>query len=515
MTKKRERMHFIKRYDIPIIASLSFLLLSLLFIMFGLIISLRNGLLDQAIVSYAVIGITLTIIAMVVLVIFLVRRILYSRKIRFEKEVFSTENSVMSEKMFITALEAKVEKDLNHAAVISFSIYQLKKTVVNNFGYEMGPKLTGTILQALKKHYGEKEVTIGFDYNENFLIYMRHEQVSDINQAILLLEKDLIDATHALGLNVSVPFTFGVYLHAKSDLPVQEMIRYAFIATDYGIHTNTTGTVFFEQCMINANESDIALTNEIVEGLEKGEFEVYYQPKFDLSLNKFVGAEALIRWNHPVRGLLFPSSFILFAEKTDLITKIDRYMFEHVCADIAYWKSKAYRLMTISINLSRRGLYQPDIIPFMKSTLEKHKTNPLLVEIELTESTTSKDILFVVSMIKQLKDLRLRVSIDDFGTGYSSLSYLKKIPFDVMKIDKSFFDDIEVDKKARDVVKALIDLAKALEIYVVAEGIQEAKQVAYLTKLGCNAVQGFYYSQALPRAAFESFIKQNRFEKKG
>lgn len=315
--------------------------------------------------------------------------------------------------------------------------------------------------------------------------------------------------------NVSVPFTFGVYLHAKSDLPVQEMIRYAFIATDYGLHTNTAGTVFFEQYMINANESDIALTNEIVEGLEKGEFEVYYQPKFDLSLNKFVGAEALIRWNHPTRGLLFPSSFILFAEKTDLITKIDRYMFEHVCADIAYWKSKAYRLMTISINLSRRGLYQPDIIPFMKSTLEKHKTNPLLVEIELTESTTSKDILFVVSMIKQLKDLRLRVSIDDFGTGYSSLSYLKKIPFDVMKIDKSFFDDIEVDKKARDVVKALIDLAKALEIYVVAEGIQEAKQVAYLTKLGCNAVQGFYYSQALPRAAFESFIKQNRFEKKG
>lgn len=515
MIKTREHLRFIKKYDIPIIVSFAFVLLFLLFVLLGIVLSLRNGLLDQAIVTYALLGIIFTITSMVLLVFFISRRVLYSRKVRFEKAVFSTESSVMSEKMFIDAIEPFLEKDLNHASVISFSIYQLKKTVVYNFGYEMGPKLTGAILQALKHHYHGKEVTIGFDYNENFLIYMRHEQLADINEAIELVEKELIDAIHALGLNVSVPFTFGVYLHAKSDLPVQEMIRYAFIATDYGIHTNTAGIVFFEQYMINANESDIALTNEIMQGLEKGEFEVYYQPKFDLTQNKFIGSEALIRWNHPTRGLLFPSSFILFAEKTDLITKIDRYMFEHVCADIAYWKSKGYRLMTVSINLSRRGLYLPDLIPFLKSTLEKHKANPLLLEIELTESTTSKDILFVVSMIKQLKELKLRVSIDDFGTGYSSLSYLKKIPFDVMKIDKSFFDDIEVDKKARDVVKALIDLAKALDIYVVAEGIQEAKQVAYLAKIGCNAVQGFYYSQALPRASFESFIKQNKFEKKG
>lgn len=515
MSKVKEHLQFIKKYDIPIIVSLAFVVLSLLFIILGLLISLNNGLLDQAIMVYAILGVIITISSLLILVVFIIRRVLYTRKVRFEKSVFSTENSVMSEKMFIDAIEDKVSNDLNHAAIMSFSIYQLKKTVVYNFGYEMGPKLTGQILQALQQHYDGQDVLIGFDYNENFLIYCHYDNIADINDAVASLEKALIDAIHSLGLNVSVPFTFGIYLHAKMDLPVQEMVRYSFIATDYGIHTNTAGVVYFEQYMINANESDIALTNEIIAGLEKREFDVYYQPKFDLTQKKFIGAEALIRWNHPTRGLLFPSSFILFAEKTDLITKIDRYMLDRVCEDIAYWKSKGYRLMTVSINLSRRGLYLPDLIPFMKATLEKHKTNPLLLEIELTESTTSKDILFVVSMIKQMKDLKLHVSIDDFGTGYSSLSYLKKIPFDVMKIDKSFFDDIEVDKKARDVVKALIDLAKALDIYVVAEGVQEAKQVAYLEKIGCNAVQGFYYSQALPRAAFESFIKQNKFEKKG
>jgi len=515
MAKKREQRQFYKQYDIPILVCFSLLLFSIVLNLLGLMYTIDKGLIDQSVIPYRIFGLALSGASMIGLVTMVSSRILHVRKLRFEKAVFAMENSVMSEKMFIDQVENYVKKDLNHASVMSFSIYQIKKEVVYNFGYDMGPKLTGVILQALKNHFDGQEVTIGFDYHENFLVYMRHEQVADIAPAISLLEKSLIDAIHQTGLNVSIPFTFGVYLHAKSGLPVREMVRYAFIASDYGVHTNTTGTVFFEQYMINANESDIALTNEIVKGLENGEFEVYYQPKFDLTLNKFVGAEALIRWNHPTRGLLFPSSFILFAEKTDLITKIDRYMFERVCEDIAYWKSKGYRLLTISINLSRRGLYQPDIIPFLKSTLEKYKTNPLLVEIELTESTTSKDILFVLSMIKQLKDLKLRISIDDFGTGYSSLSYLKKIPFDVMKIDKSFFDDIEVDKKARDVVKALIDLGKALDIYVVAEGIQELKQVAYLSKLGCNAIQGFYYSQALPRAAFESFIRQNKFEKKG
>jgi len=170
------------------------------------------------------------------------------------------------------------------------------------------------------------------------------------------------------------------------------------------------------------------------------------------------------------------------------------------------------RLLSVSVNLSRRSLYQSDLLDFVNETLKKNKANPLLLEFELTESTASRDLLFVSSIIKRFKNIGIKVSIDDFGTGYSSLSYLKKMPFDTMKIDKSFFDDIEVDKKARDVVKAMIDVALALNVYVVAEGIQTLKQVQLLKVMGCHAVQGFYYSHSLAREKYEQFLVENKVE---
>ena len=189
-------------------------------------------------------------------------------------------------------------------------------------------------------------------------------------------------------------------------------------------------------------------------------------------------------------------------------------MFEHVCQDLAYWKKRGSRLVNVSVNLSRNGIYRTDLIQFLTETMEKFAVSPLQLELELTESSARRDMLYLLSIIKQLKALHIKLAVDDFGTGYSSLSNLRKLPMDTLKIDKSFFDSVEVDKKSRDIAKTTIAMAKALDMKVVAEGIQTAKQVAICKAPECDYIQGYYYSKPLSREEFELFLKNNEFEHK-
>ena len=266
--------------------------------------------------------------------------------------------------------------------------------------------------------------------------------------------------------------------------------------------------------MIQKNIDEMELAQDIDNAIRNREFEVYYQPKFDLKAEKFTGAEALIRWRHPTKGLVSPGTFIPFAERNDQIIDIDRYTFDRVCQDLAYWKKRGSRLVNISVNLSRNGIYRTDLISFLTETMDKFSVSPMQLELELTESSAQRDMLYLLSIIKQLKALKIKLAVDDFGTGYSSLSNLRKLPMDTLKIDKSFFDSVEVDKKARDIAKTTIAMAKALDMKVVAEGIQTAKQVAICKAAECDYIQGYFYSRPLSREEFEVFLKNNEFEHK-
>jgi EAL domain-containing protein (putative c-di-GMP-specific phosphodiesterase class I) len=434
---------------------------------------------------------------------------------RFNEDIFATDRGVFSEKMFVESISKRVARYNGQAAVIAFSIFELKKMVLNMFGYRMVAKIAGSISSTLINRYQGKEhrdIIYGFDYNENFLLFLPFDKSTDeVIEEINKLNEAIQSMILQNGLNMDVNIFYGVYIHNNPNLSSYEMIRRSLIAADFGIR-NKVKINQFEEYMLDANQTDLTLSNELSAAIDRKELEIFYQPKFDIKLNRFFGAEALIRWNHPTRGLLYPSSFIPFAERSDLITRIDRYVIRQVMEDIASWKEKSKRLLTVSVNLSRRSLYQSDLMDFVNETIKATTANPLLMEFELTESTASRDLLFVSAMMKRFKNIGIKVSIDDFGTGYSSLSYLKKMPFDTMKIDKSFFDDIEVDKKARDVVKAMIDVALALNVYVVAEGIQTAKQVALLKQMGCHAIQGFYYSHSLARDKYEEFLQNNKFE---
>jgi EAL domain-containing protein (putative c-di-GMP-specific phosphodiesterase class I) len=500
---------FIKRYDIAlIILSCLLVAISITLGVFMYRLVIENDISDEIIISVYVI-LPLIVIITITSSMIIFRRSIYVRRIKFNEDIFSTGHGVFSEKMFVDSIKSRVNRFRHRSVIIAFSIFDLKKIIMNLFGHDMVAKIAGNISGTLIRRYQQnRNIAYGFDYNENFLLFFPFtKDINEVLDELNLLNKEVLETIKNTGINMEVTIYYGVCYNNHPNLSTYEMIRRALISAEFGMQNRSMINIF-EEYMVDATQVDLMLSDEISKGLENNEFEMYYQPKYDLKLNRFTGAEALIRWNHPTRGFLYPASFIPFAERSDLITKIDRYVINATCEDIAKWKVEGKRLIPVSVNLSRRSLYASDLLEYINETLKKHKTNPLLLEIELTESIASKDILFVSSLIKKFKAMNIKVSIDDFGTGYSSLSYLKRMPFDVMKIDKLFFDDIEIDKKARDVVKAMIDVAIALDVYVIAEGVQTAKQVSILEAMGCSGIQGYYYSTPLPKDKLQEFLEK-------
>ncbi len=481
------------------------------------VVGLLNGSIEG---SWAMIFSVITglfLLSSYAMVSFEIGRVKKTTSVRFNPKDFSSIKNAKSEPQFLENLANISDFDLNHGAIVSFSIYKMKKDAISQLGYKMGAEIPALVFGVVEQILAEiPDSFYGYDFNENFLLYVRYTREDDINPILDHLKDDIKKCLEKNNLQIGRDFAYGVYFHTEPKLRPEEMLRRSLMACDYGNFNERGGIIVYDkQTLENAGTNDLPLYEEILQGMKNHEFEMFYQPKYDLNLDRFFSAEALIRWRHPKKGILSPAAFIPFAEQSELIIAIDRYVFEKACEDIANWKVKGERLLPISVNLSRKSIFKTDLIDFMKATLDKYKVNPLLLEMEITESATAKDNLFILSVLKQIQGLNIQVAIDDFGTGYSSMSSLKRMPVNSIKIDKSFLDDIEVDAKAREVVKAIIKLAHALEMKAVAEGIQSKKQVQILKEqLACDAIQGYYYSRPLPNDEYVIFIKKNPFERK-
>lgn len=254
---------------------------------------------------------------------------------------------------------------------------------------------------------------------------------------------------------------------------------------------------------------------DIIEGLEKGEFVVYYQPKFSLNSHRFVSSEALVRWNSSKHGFLNPSQFIDNAERAGLIHDIDMYVFNKVCEDINDAKRRGRRIIPVSINFSLYEFYSPTFVADIVKCIDDNNVARNLIEIEITETTSQSNPLLAISIMKQLKGKGLRILMDDFGVGYSNFSNLRQIPIDSIKIDKSFIDHIIDDQKTREIVRLLIAFAKNTNLEVIAEGVDKKEQVEILKSAKLDTIQGYYYAKPLPKQEYEEFLVSNKFEKKG
>lgn len=241
----------------------------------------------------------------------------------------------------------------------------------------------------------------------------------------------------------------------------------------------------------------VILRESIRKALENGEFEVYYQPIVDIVSNKIVAAEALIRWNHPELGLLFPSSFIPSAEESGMISLLGEYVVRDVCKQIRRW-ADAERYMKVCVNLSMAQLCDPFFASKVQQIFRDTNVSPEYLEFEVTESMAMSDLEGTLSVLKELKDLGTTIALDDFGTGYSSLSHLHHFPVDVLKLDGDFVQKSLMTEKGSRLMRAMLLLAHALDLEIITEGVETEEQLLLIKLLGGKLIQGYYFTQPVP-----------------
>ena len=241
------------------------------------------------------------------------------------------------------------------------------------------------------------------------------------------------------------------------------------------------------------------------EAIEKEEFKIYYQPKISTKTNQMVSAEALVRWKRNGK-MISTIEFIKLFEKNQFIITLDKYVFEKVCIDISKWKKKIKNIPLISVNISKEHFIKKDFIKEYKEIAKKYGIKPEELEIEITESALISENTNYIKEVQEIKKEGFIVSIDDFGTGYSSLSILQNMPIDIIKIDKTFIDKIDFDKKGNNLVDYIILIAKKLNLKTVAEGIENEEQAKYLKEIDCDLLQGYYYSKPLESSQYEKLL---------
>ena len=274
------------------------------------------------------------------------------------------------------------------------------------------------------------------------------------------------------------------------------------------------GPAIYQFYLPQMNERAVArlkMETQLRGALARHEFVLHYQPKVSLVSGEITGFEALLRWQHPARGLVPPLQFISVLEDTGLIVAVGEWVVRTVCEQIKKWQGEGLVLHPISINLSARQFQQQDLDAVIGKTLKITGIDPRLLEFELTESVLMKEAETAATALQNLKAFGVQISMDDFGTGYSSLAYLKRFPLDVLKIDRTFIRDVTTDPDDANIAVAMINLAHSLELKVVAEGVETKAQLDFLIHHGCDEMQGYYFSRPLPpESALQALVEGRR-----
>ncbi|NNC68727.1 MAG: EAL domain-containing protein [Gammaproteobacteria bacterium] len=304
------------------------------------------------------------------------------------------------------------------------------------------------------------------------------------------------------GKDIYVTASIGISIHPDDGVDIGELMKRADTAM-FKAKERGGSFLFYEPEMEAVVTNKVEIEQDLRQSLDREELDVYYQPKYDLQTSKVMGIEALVRWNHPDKGLVGPNDFIPLAEETGLISEVGLWVLITSCVQVKSWIDKGLKATPVSVNLSGRQLENGDITAQVAHVLAESGLKPEYLELEITESIIMKRPEEVISILHQLKAMGVKLSIDDFGTGYSSLNYLRKFPIDLLKIDKAFVRDIETNNEDRLIVKGIIALAKSLNLEVLAEGVETGEQQKLLEEEGCDYIQGYYIGKPMKSEEFE------------
>lgn len=364
------------------------------------------------------------------------------------------------------------------------------KTVNDAYGHDVGDKLLISVAERLKQQL-KGQYTLARMGGDEFVL-LTEVSAPDEAAAIAGSLVRVIDIPFNIDpYDMMVTLSVGIALYPHDGKNERELMFNADAAMYHTKHMGRNGYHFFQPSMNTLAQTQLQLMNDLWLATERKEFRLVYQPKFQAPSGPIIGFEALLRWQHPKRGLLSPDVFLPLAEKTGLIVPLGNWVIDEACRQLSEWRTQGNIDWSVAVNLSTLQFEQPSLVQTIMDSLEKHEVPPDTLILEVTETTAMTNPDESVRVLTQLTDAGVQASIDDFGTGYSSLLYLKRLPACELKIDRAFVRELSGDGDDATIVSAIIALAKTLNLKVVAEGVETAEQQAFLTELGCNTLQGY------------------------
>jgi len=405
------------------------------------------------------------------------------------------------------------KRNKNKFAVIFIDLDNFK-FINDTFGHEAGDRLLIEISKRLLSIVRESDFIARIGGDEFVVVLNNIKNTDDIKTVMEKLQNTF---KHPVEINsknkVEVTYSAGIAIYPDDAINVKELLQFADIAMYESKKRGKNRYSFITKDLQNEMVEYFSIIDELKQALKKeNELILYFQPKIDISRNKVVGVEALIRWNHPKKGLLTPYYFIDKAEKAGLIGAIDSYVLEQGIKTLQKWQNDTLlKNIAIAVNISANKFNESSFVNELKEKLQKYSINPKLLQIEITETLSMQNIARTITVLNEIKSLGVNIALDDFGTGYSSLNYLKKLPFDVLKIDQTFVKDLLEDKDDLIITKMIIEISKILKKENVAEGVENERILKIIKDLGVNIIQGYYFSKPLSEESLKEFIKN--FEK--
>jgi diguanylate cyclase (GGDEF)-like protein len=383
-------------------------------------------------------------------------------------------------------------------------------------GYEGGNELLCALVKEIKSFLQPQDIITYLNSNEFVILLVAerqtlnmetaHAQTTNFIQSLLQKLSTPLLIRHQ---EVVLHLLFGIAFYPQNGRTLAQLLQKATIAKE-SAKSQLSAPFQFYRPELTAVNDPLQLESDLRGALAKEQFVIYYQPQINTQSHRIIGAEALIRWIHPQRGLVSPGLFIPLAEETGLIQEIGEWILDHVCQQIKQWLDLDLSPVRIAVNLSARQFQQPNLAIWLANLLQKWGTDSSYLEVELTESMLVRDIPASIEQLQAIKSLGIRVAMDDFGTGYSSLSYLQQFPFDILKIDQCFIRKIDQNPKNAAIAQAIIMMAHQLNLRVIAEGVETPAELAFLQKNGCDDLQGYLFSPPVNAKIFTQMLQSKQ-----
>ena len=381
------------------------------------------------------------------------------------------------------------------------------KTINDTYGHEVGDELLIAIAQILNRSIRDSDLIARMGGDEFVMVVTDVKSMDNVKIVTDRILNSVCKEFKIKGNRFNITVSLGVALFPAHTDDSETLFKYADAAMCEAKRLGKNRYKIFNDIIKTQFDETLTIVKDLEKALDhENEIVLYFQPQIDLKSGSVRGAEVLSRWNHPKKGLLFPGSYIPIVENTPLMLKYDNYILEKSFKQLYEWQ-KSGKYWTLSVNLSAMQFNNNELTCKLKKLLKKYPIDPSFMDLEITESIEMDDINKSIMVLQHIKSMGFKISIDDFGTGYSSLSYLKRLPFDLIKIDREFIKDMHQHDDDIVVVKLIIQIAKTLEKEVVAEGPDLKDHIDILKSLDCDFVQGFYYSKAITKNEFEEFVK--------